>query len=656
VVQTMAIKANEELSIQYTTSGEYWQHRDDYPWQLHTLACERYGLPLPVPPEPPPKPALTKSHSLVTPPKQSTDNLLEHRYYYCWPVDTSVCSMRISTLNVNGALHDMTGDTAAMVAHILDAAQISILGMTDARTPADRVDRMKQQFHHSLPYGTAVIAFPTSRPCTLSGRNMTMGGQVFIIDRQWEQWIGSHRSDPSGLALVTSIRVTYNQSSLSIIQVMVPPKSRGPYTMWTRLLEYLKTTQSPLSPAEYVMQTAEKWAVSDRLAGRGVVIMGDFNKPLSRLHDWATTTNFESLGDELLHAKTGSTFASFNGTSTTKPSLIDHIFVQSHSPFQLTSIGGTMHPQISDVTDHNVIWAGVQWPESPSPLRKHSLSTRITNNPDLPSDKATIQKFKDNLDSRIENERILHPDIDQMSPNQAGRIQARLVQLSVEQAKLLSPKRVIRRVGKGSPFKNGYSPQFMVLKASLHAHVDIRRLLWKHTRERSDKDAELDYILRQWRTKRLRNEVMGTPHPQSHLFPRGRTVKDFLQQNITKKIADLRSHMHGRQRQQFRVAMSDRMRDLETMLASRKLGRLIRSLLPKSSEPLNFNMLLGSDGAHFRTDCNITWAQPARGGTRTNLYSSHFGTSDVPLIPSQSGYNDLHGPDWELQKWIWNGS
>lgn len=38
------------------------------------------------------------------------------------------------------------------------------------------------------------------------------------------------------------------------------------------------------------------------------------------------------------------------------------------------------------------------------------------------------------------------------------------------------------------------------------------------------------------------------------------------------------------------------------MLASRKLSRLIRSLLPTSSEPLNFNMLLGSDGAHFRTE------------------------------------------------------
>ncbi len=144
VVQILAIKANEELSIQYTSNGEYWKHREDYPWQLYAMACARYGLPIPVPPEPPPLPSLVKSHLIVSPPKHSSNSLLEHRYYYSWPIDTPVCSMRISTLNVNGSLHDMTGDTAKMVAHILDAAQISILGMmTDARTPEDRVARMK---------------------------------------------------------------------------------------------------------------------------------------------------------------------------------------------------------------------------------------------------------------------------------------------------------------------------------------------------------------------------------------------------------------------------------------------------------------------------------------------------------------------------------
>ncbi len=186
--------------------------------------------------------------------------------------------------------------------------------------------------------------------------------------------------------------------------------------MWTRILEYLKSVQSPLNPAEYILQTAERWAVADRLASRGVIMMGDFNKSLHQLQDWTVTTDLDALGDELLSSKTGSTFASFNGTSTTKPSLIDHIFLQAHKDFQLTSISGTMHPQLSNLTDHNVIWTGLQWPETPPLLRKYTCSTRITNYPDLPTNKEMILEFQHNLDSFVESEQILHPDIDQLTP------------------------------------------------------------------------------------------------------------------------------------------------------------------------------------------------------------------------------------------------
>lgn len=98
--------------------------------------------------------------------------------------------------------------------------------------------------------------------------------------------------------------------------------------------------------------------------------MSDFNKSLHQLQNWTVKTDLGSLGEQLLFSKIGSTFASFNGTSTTKPSLIDHIFLQTHKDFQLTSTGGTMHPQLSDLTDHNVLWEGLQWPETLPPLKK----------------------------------------------------------------------------------------------------------------------------------------------------------------------------------------------------------------------------------------------------------------------------------------------
>ena len=242
-------------------------------------------------------------------------------------------------------------DSADNVAKLMDIAQISILGLTDARIPWSRSESLKRQFHHSLPAGTAVITFCTDRPNSTSTRNTTMGGQIFLIHKQWEKWVGHHRTDPSGLALAVSIRITYNKTALTIIQVMVPPKSGGPYTMWVRLQKYLTKTNNTARPDEYVLQTAERWAVAERLAGRAVVIMGDFNKSIEALATWEQENDMYSMSTELAMAMTcGYRFASFNGTSTVKPSHIDHIFIQRGSRIRPNSVGGTTQPTL--LTDH----------------------------------------------------------------------------------------------------------------------------------------------------------------------------------------------------------------------------------------------------------------------------------------------------------------
>jgi hypothetical protein len=58
--------------------------------------------------------------------------------------------------------------------------------------------------------------------------------------------------------------------------------------------------------------------------------------------------------------------------------------------------------------------------------------------------------------------------------------------------------------------------------------------------------------------------------------------------------------------------MSDRTRKLETLLATRKLGKLIRMLLPKCSKPLNFNMLLDVEVRSFKSEVKTDRAVAAR--------------------------------------------
>jgi hypothetical protein len=93
--------------------------------------------------------------------------------------------------------------------------------------------------------------------------------------------------------------------------------------------------------------------------------MGDFNKSYHSLREWAAVNDLYSLSRNLFEARPGDNFASFNGTTTVKPSLIDHIFLQERTPFTLNSAGGLMHPILSLVTDHNPTWVGILWPETP---------------------------------------------------------------------------------------------------------------------------------------------------------------------------------------------------------------------------------------------------------------------------------------------------
>ncbi len=125
---------------------------------------------------------------------------------------------------------------------------------------------------------------------------------------------------------------------------MVPPPSAGPFTMWTRMKKYLQSKSIQLTPAEYVMHTAERWAIAD-------IAMRDFNRPPARMSAWGSQHSMESLGQQLSKTRrNGQRFASFHGTSRVDQSLlIDHIFLRKSEDFTLTSIGGTMHPQISDL-------------------------------------------------------------------------------------------------------------------------------------------------------------------------------------------------------------------------------------------------------------------------------------------------------------------
>lgn len=67
------------------------------------------------------------------------------------------------------------------------------------------------------------------------------------------------------------------------------------------------------------------------------------------------------------------------------------------------------------------------------------------------------------------------------------------------------------------------------------------------------------------------------------------------------KIGHLKRLLHGRQRKRMRLAMSKRIKEMESLIAAKKLGQLIQRLLPDYTDPLDFNQLKDRDGTLLPT-------------------------------------------------------
>lgn len=75
-----------------------------------------------------------------------------------------------------------------------------------------------------------------------------------------------------------------------------------------------------------------------------------------------------------------------------------------------------MHPLFTLVTDHNLSWVGLVWPETPPKLLDTTPSPRIINSPDLPNDGETYDTFAFNLDAKLYTIMAATPRVTDISP------------------------------------------------------------------------------------------------------------------------------------------------------------------------------------------------------------------------------------------------
>jgi hypothetical protein len=250
--------------------------------------------------------------------------------------------------------------------------------------------------------------------------------------------------------------------------------------MWVRLKTFLTTRGTTENPRQYVMNTISRWHLSELVAGRPTVILGDFNQTAEKLSSWQQhhdlTRAHHNLHQIAQHfpPRPLCTYERTNARTH-----IDHIFHSHLGQLQLTQIGATDHPHISEKTDHYPLWIGLLWPESLPSNPIPPISDPIVNRPDIPGDDSSkVQTYSSQLEAYVTSLSLDPHLISSLTPEQASQYQAAIMSTSSKLAQQSTSKPPRKRpLGRGKRFKDGFSPDFRLLQLALHAYINLQRLL-----------------------------------------------------------------------------------------------------------------------------------------------------------------------------------
>jgi hypothetical protein len=259
-------------------------------------------------------------------------------------------------------------------------------------------------------------------------------------------------------------------------------------------------------------------------------------------------------------------------------------------------VGAIDHVHIHEKTDHFPIWIALKWPGHMEEKLAHVPSASIRNQPDLDlDDKKAIIQYTKELDEYVSyiGEIGMH-----ITPAEAGRIQAAIYAKSAEIARGSSTLKfqATRPKGFQHKYKDGFSPTFRILQESLHAYINLGRVinrLTKKTHTAVVRMKEMHKIYPRWKKvyDKYCNQIHHTKHEEVALFPlelNNITLQGSKRINIAERIAKIKSRLHGRQRTILRAKLSERCKTMQHNISINKLKKVIQMIIPMERSALDY--------------------------------------------------------------------
>ena len=563
---------------------------------------------------------------------------------------SSFYDIRICTLNMNSMTDDKFISILALIKHL----QIDVFVCTDTRHRESSSGFYTRQAKLLLGSHTRVLHSPCTPKKVGSRYVPNVGGQMILVSSTWSGAISDHYVDPSQLGLLSSVTISTGHGKLLLFGTYwpYPPDTSSPDThgLWNRTKEYLQHCRAGKSPREYIQHVLCKHS-EKHIAGSPynlAIVCGDFNhgwdQGLHQLQPWALSNHWSSPVHSLPSVDLSRFFTFSRGSSS---SWIDHFLVSPPSESSsITSTVALTGPFLSPVSDHRPLIITATLPGGRGSSGLFS-SRKLKPPPPTPlfnssNDPLVAAAFSSYLDDRVT------PCLDPPTSSQmASDNLLNAVLHSVAAAHRFSPK-----PGKPqSAYKNGWSPVLMALKLQSMAILQILghlqgtrgRRIWY---DKTEQDIGIRKIVSRW-VKSVRKLSWLSPSDATehlNITPHGPSYWSTLPglasvDSCIKILSDIKSLLHGRQRQVMRANINAAVKHRENLVLLGKHGAYIRNVLREQVSYSTLNSLRHPDGRPISDPYEIHRA-----------LTDHF-DSAYSIPPSHSG--GIHAPDWD---WRTGGS
>ena len=558
--------------------------------------------------------------------------------------------INICTLNVNSLSNSKLHCVLAYMFHM----KIDVFVLTDTRHRESMVKSYSRQIKDLLGPSTRCIHSPISPHRTKKGFQSSVGGQLIIISHTWAGALIDHFNDPSNLGLVSGIKLATGGGSLLIMGNYWPfpsnyDKDKEQQGLWAMAAQFLDRKKIKKNPKEYIQNYITTQA--DRHVAKSsaniAIVCGDFNHRWDngkyQLQQWAITNNWEC--PSISHSAS-SHIPIFTYTVKGKDcSWIDHhLIAPASSAQQVVSTTSSDGSYWDDVSDHRpiMIHLSVSGGRGTAGLVRnpHPRIYHPTPRPSVDlADKKRVKLYQDSLDqySRFADK-----------PSSTKHAFNNLLNFSCHSAEIsnqIFPHHDIHSTSKRSSYKDGWSPTAIALKYQRIAILDIlghyqgtrRRARWKTVFEQSlgikqIVDTWTKSVLKlKWKPPNNAWDIMNsTPYGPSYWT----TLQEMGKASLCIKILeDLKSKLHGKQRQILRENINKAVKLRERMIKEGKLARYNKAVLRESEDRQTLSSITLDSGETLEDPLEVHTAH-------TEHYTKAFLT---PAIHRDG----IHHKDWD---------